>query len=389
MVKHLLTVNPGSSTLKLAVYRATEDGLTRLCRGLIDLQGEALSLKVWRSGQVTQHDVGSSLSPPALAKILSILRQDGEIETFDAIGHRIVHGGDAFDGPALLDEAAVSTLTRLIPLAPLHQPRSLSLISMLHDLLPGIPQTASFDTAFHQGQAAWMRRLPLPRALFDAGVKRYGFHGLSYAYIASALRRSDPALAGGRVVVAHLGSGASLCAMQAGISRDCSMGFSTLDGIPMATRSGSLDPGVLVHLLKEQAMTLPELEEMLYHRSGLLGLSGLSGDIRELLASTQPSAGEAVDHFMLRIAREIAGQATIMGGLDGIVFTAGIGEHQAAIRAGIVGHLDWLGAALDDSANSIHAHKISAPSSRVQLRVIPTDEEQMIAEEAITLLGVG
>ena len=389
MVKHLLTVNPGSSTLKLAVYRATEEGLTRLCRGLIDLQEGALSLKVWQGGQATQHAVGSSLSPPVLAKTLSILQQDGGMGTFDAIGHRVVHGGDAFSGPVLLDEAAISALTRLTPLAPLHQPRSLSLISMLRDLLPGIPQTASFDTAFHQSQAAWMRRLPLPRALFDAGVKRYGFHGLSYAYIASALRHSDPALAGGRVVVAHLGSGASLCAMQAGVSRDCSMGFSTLDGIPMATRSGSLDPGVLLHLLKERAMTVPEVEEMLYHRSGLRGLSGLSGDIRELLASTQPAAREAVDHFMLRIARDIAGQATLMGGLDGIVFTAGIGEHQAAIRAGIVGHLDWLGAALDDRANSSHAREINAPSSRLRLRVIPTDEEQMIAQEAIALLGAG
>lgn len=389
MVKHLLTINPGSSTLKLAVYRAADDDLSLLCRGHIDLRPDALLLEVRHQGKSTSHAVGRSLSSAELRKILSILKRICGIEHVDAVGHRIVHGGDAFSGPVMLDDAAIAALTRLIPLAPLHQPKSISLITALREALPDIPQTASFDTAFHQSQAELTRRLPLPRALFDAGVKRYGFHGLSYAYIASDLRHSEPALASGRVVVAHLGSGASLCAMQACVSRDCSMGFSTLDGIPMATRSGGLDPGVLIHLLKSDAMTLPALENMLYHEAGLLGLSGISGDIREILASSHPSAHEAIDYFVLHVARVIAAQATVLGGLDGIVFTAGIGEHQPVIRAGIVKHLAWLGAELDHDANSIHARCIETPSSRICLRVIPTDEEQVIAKEALKLVGAG
>lgn len=387
MVKRLLTLNPGSSSLKLGVYRPSGDGIELLCSGHIDLRPTTSVLQVWHRGETTQHDVDGSLSAPALQNVLAILRDVSGIDGFDAIGHRVVHGGDVFAGPALLDDMAVDALRRLTPLAPLHQPKSISLISTLRGMLPGIPQTASFDTAFHQSQAALTRRLPLPRALFDGGVKRYGFHGLSYAYIASVLRRREPALAEGRIVVAHLGSGASLCAMQAGLSRDCSMGFSTLDGIPMATRSGALDPGVLLHLLTDRAMTVPELERMLYHDAGLLGLSGISGDMRDLLASPLPAAREAVDYFIQRVAREIAAQAVGLGGLDGVVFTAGIGEHLAGIRAGIVHHLAWLGAELDDDANTRHATQIEAVASRIRLRVIPTDEGQMIAEDAFALLG--
>lgn len=387
MVRHLLTVNPGSSTLKLGMYRLADGHVESCCRGLIDLHASPPMLTVRQGSSVSGHTVDGDLSMPALAKTLAILMQAVGAPRIDAVGHRIVHGGDSFNGPALIDDTVVTAITGLIPLAPLHQPQSVRLIDALRQLLPGIQQTASFDTAFHHHQAALTRRLPLPRSLFDAGIKRYGFHGLSYSYIASTLHRSHPHLANGRVVVAHLGSGASLCALNGGRSQSCSMGFSTLDGIPMATRSGCLDPGIILHLLKQKALSLNEIEEMLYHRSGLLGLSGLSGDLRELLTSPRPEAQEAIASFNLRVAQEVAAQSVMLGGLDGIVFTAGIGEHQHQIRAGIIDHLAWLGLTLNYPANTANATCISSAASRVQILIIPTDEEQIIAEEAAGLLS--
>jgi acetate kinase len=275
----------------------------------------------------------------------------------------------------------------LTALAPLHQPQALRLIRAVQHLRPTLAQTASFDTAFHSTQSDLVRRFALPRALHDQGIKRYGFHGLSYAFIAAELGRRVPKIAAGKVIVAHLGSGASLCALDGGESRDCSMGFSTLDGIPMATRCGALDPGVLLHLLGPKGRTLRNLEDMLYHRSGLLGVSGISADTRDLLKDERPEAREAIDLFTLRIAGEIGRMTATLGGLDGIVFTAGIGEHQPEIRAAICERLRWLGVALDGKANTTNEPIISTSASSVATFVIATDEEQTIANEALSVLA--
>lgn len=297
-----------------------------------------------------------------------------------------MHGGDAFSGATLITDDTLATIARFVDLAPLHQPQSLRLIRAIRHLRPDLPQTASFDTAFHRTQSDIVRRFALPREMFDAGIKRYGFHGLSYKFVASRLRELAPDLAAGRVIAAHLGSGASLCALENGESRDTSMGFSTLDGIPMATRCGALDPGVVIHLLKQPGQSLASVEDILYHRSGLLGVSGISADSRDLLGSDQPAAREAIELFTHRIAQEIAALATTLGGLHAVIFTAGIGEHQPAIRAEVCARLAWLGVALDDNANSANATRIDAQDSKVGVLVIPTDEEQVIAIEACALL---
>jgi acetate kinase len=301
-----------------------------------------------------------------------------------AVGHRVVHGGDRFDGAVEITDQTLEEIGALVPLAPLHQPQRVRLIRAIRDLRPDLPQFASFDTAFHRSQSDLVRRFALPRALFDQGVKRYGFHGLSYKFIARQLQIKSPELAAKKIVVAHLGSGASLCGLEGGVSRDTSMSFSTLDGIPMATRCGALDPGVLIHLIK-QGWSIEHLEETLYHRSGLLGVSGISADTRDLLTSDAPEAREALELFALRIARETAAIATTLGGLDGLVFTAGIGEHQPEIRAAVCQQLGWLGAVLDPAANAVNAMRIDAAGSRVALLIIPTDEEQTIADEAWSL----
>lgn len=380
-----MTVNPGSSGLKLGIYRHEGSRLDRLCKGAIDgdLPGR---LRITTTQSVGDYALSQSDIRHALPDIIALLCRAAGIERIDAVGHRIVHGGDRFAGPALIDDGVMAAVAALVPLAPLHQPRSLMMLAALRDLHPGMPQTASFDTAFHWTQPPLARRLALPRALHDAGVRRYGFHGLSYEYVADELRRRDPELATGRIVAAHLGSGASLCALQNGQSQDCSMGFSTLDGIPMATRSGRLDPGVLLHMIKTENRLLSEVDNILYHQSGLFGLSGISGDMRALVASSRPEAREAIAVFCLAVAREIASQATALGGLDGIVFTAGIGEHMPEIRREICGHLAWLGIRLEETENAAQAFRISAADSRAACLVIPTDEEIVIARQACSLL---
>lgn len=279
------------------------------------------------------------------------------------IGHRVVHGGDVFTGSARITDQVIAQIDTLARLAPLHQPQSLALIRAMRALYPDVPQTASFDTAFHASNPPLMRRFAIPRALYDQGIKRYGFHGLSYRYIAGQLGDLVP---DAKVVAAHLGSGASLCAIHGGISIDSSMGFSTLDGIPMATRSGALDPGVILHLMGEMGQSLKQVETMLYRESGLLGVSGFEADSRELMASPRPEAAEAIDLFCLRIAGEVARLATSMGGIDALIFTAGIGEHQHGIRARVAARLAWLGTELDPKANEAGRRCISTASSRVK-----------------------
>jgi acetate kinase len=280
----------------------------------------------------------------------------------------------------------VDALEALSPLAPLHQPHNLAPVRAIMALAPDLPQIVCFDTAFHHGRAEVATRLALPRALHDRGIRRYGFHGISYAYVARRLAMIDPALAAGRVIVAHLGNGASLCAMAGGHSVDTSMGFTALDGLVMGTRCGSLDPGVILHLLQQEGMTAADIEALLYKQSGLLGVSGVSSDMRALWASADPHAMEAIDLFVWRAAREAAALMPALGGLDGLVFTAGIGEHDPEIRARIVERLAFTGARLDPEANRLHAPVISAADSRVVIRIVATDEEAMIAEATMQLL---
>lgn len=389
MSEILITFNPGSSTIKLGLYRMAEDGPVRLGRGVIDLRRTPLQLHVVEGPTVADIPLRAEVTEDLhelIDETLGWLSDHFALQGIAAAGHRVVHGGDAFSGATLITDDTLATIARFVDLAPLHQPQSLRLIRAIRHLRPDLPQTASFDTAFHRTQSDIVRRFALPREMFDAGIKRYGFHGLSYKFVASRLRELAPDLAAGRVVAAHLGSGASLCALENGESRDTSMGFSTLDGIPMATRCGALDPGVVIHLLKQQGQSLASVEDILYHRSGLLGVSGISADSRDLLGSDQPAAREAIELFTHRIAQEIAALATTLGGLDAVIFTAGIGEHQPAIRAEVCARLAWLGVTLDDNANSANATRIDAQDSKVGVLVIPTDEEQVIAIEACALL---
>jgi len=385
----LLTFNPGSSTIKIGLYHFEEGAPVRFGGGAIDLRDEPLRLRISEEGRKEQIPLQAEVTDDlqgVVAEVLDWLQQHFPSGAITGVGHRVVHGGDVFTGPALITEEVEDRIAELTPLAPLHQPKSLRLIRAVRKLWPDIAQTASFDTAFHQHQSDVVRRFAIPRALFDEGIKRYGFHGLSYASIAKRLESEAPDLASGKVVVAHLGSGASLCALDAGVSRDTSMGFSTLDGIPMATRCGALDPGVLLHLLEERDMPLSELDDMLYQQSGLLGLSGISADSRDLVESDDPHAREALEVFAHRIAQTVASLATTLGGLDGLVFTAGIGEHQPLVREIVCRHLGWLGLEIDESANGESRPRIEGPDSKIAVLVMPTDEEQVIAEEALSVL---
>lgn len=384
----VLTFNAGSSSIKIGLFRVAHGQARKVGQGAIDLRHAPLQLQLSEQGRSTTVTLTARLSADlheVLDETLGWFAHHFELDDLASVGHRVVHGGDRFHGPVVIDDAVLAALTELVPLAPLHQPHSLRLIQAIRHLRPGLLQTASFDTAFHRTQADVVRRFAIPRRFFDQGVKRYGFHGLSYQFLAGELRRRFPALAQGKVVAAHLGSGASLCAMDAGLSQDTSMGFSTLDGVPMATRCGALDPGVLLHLLDHEGLSRAEVEDLLYHQSGLLGASGLSADSRELLASDRPEAREALDLFALRTAGEVARLAATLTGLDALVFTAGIGEHQPPVRAAICARLAWLGIALDPQANAGHGPVISVAGSRVTVLVLPTDEEQVIADDAASL----
>ena len=392
MAQEILCFNAGSSSLKFALYRIADTGLRRVLAGEIEEAGER---------QARFHAVdteGRAVPPPdlgaagqgrredLLAALLAWIEGRGGGEIM-AAGHRIVHGGTAFAAPILIDSGVLEALDRLVPLAPLHQPHNLAPIRTLQALRPRLPQIAAFDTAFHHGRPAVTTRFALPREFADAGVRRYGFHGLSYEYIAQALPTVAPEIARSRVVVAHLGNGASLCAMQDGKSVDTTMSFTALDGLVMGTRCGTLDPGVVLYLLRERGLDAGAIEDLLYRRSGLLGVSGVAGDMRALLASRDPRAEEAVALFVFRIVRELGALAATMGGLDGLVFTAGIGEHAAEIRRRVCDGARWLGVALDEAANEAGGPRITRPKSRVSAWVIPTDEDLMIARHVRDLLA--
>lgn len=388
MNRWLLTFNAGSSTIKLGVFRLDGPRAGKIGHGQLDLHLSPLRLRLEIEGATST--VAIDADPVAsmdkvLEQVLHQLEVGHDQGALCAVGHRVVHGGLHLAQSVLLDERIEAELQALAPLAPLHQPQNLRLIRAVARLRPGLPQSASFDTAFHATQDALARRFALPRELHEQGVLRYGFHGLSYSYIAAELRRRQLPEARGNVVVAHLGNGASLCGIQNGRSVDASTGFSTLDGVPMGTRCGALDAGVLLYLL-QQGMTPAALEDLLYHRSGLLGVSGVSADVRTLQQSQAAPAREALELFALRCAGEAARLAATLRGMDALVFTAGIGEHDARMRAAICARLDWLGVQLDESANEKHQECISRPASRVRVLVIPTDEEQVIADDAARLI---
>jgi len=389
----LLVLNAGSSSLKFSLFHLEAPGvLHSVVRGQVDGLGA-------RPRWAATDGSGRSLAQPApglgevqdagdAARLAAAWLHDHyRLERVSAVGHRVVHGGAVFSQPVRVNEAVLIELERLVPLAPLHQPHNLAAIRALRAWQPDLPQVACFDTAFHRTHPPLADLYALPRRFYDAGVRRYGFHGLSFEYLASVLPQVAPELARGRVVALHLGNGASLCALRAGRSVDATMGFSTLDGIPMGTRPGAIDPGVLIYLLRQHQLSHDELETLLYRQSGLLGLSGVSHDMRLLLDSTQPEAVQAVDFFVWRVAKEIGALAASLGGLDGLVFTAGIGENSAVLRARIVRACTWLGLELDPEANAAGGPCLTTPGSRASAWVIPTNEELMIARHTLACLS--
>ncbi|HEX3415382.1 MAG TPA: acetate/propionate family kinase [Stellaceae bacterium] len=380
-------INAGSSSVKFSFY----EGERRILSGQVD------GIGAHPSASATGPD-GEKLAPPdlgatpptapseVLPAILPWARERLGNRRLDALGHRVVHGGLHHSRPARVTPELLAELEALVPLAPLHEPHNLAPIKMAMTLNPGLPQVACFDTAFHRTAPEVEQAFALPYAFYDEGIRRYGFHGLSYEYIASVLPEHAPEIANGRVVVAHLGNGCSACAMRNRVSIATTMGFTALDGLPMGTRCGELDAGVVLHLIQQKGMSAEVLVDLLYRRSGMLGLSGISSDFRELLASDNPRARFAVEVFCYRVAGHIASLAAALGGLDGIVFTAGVGENASPVRGAICHACEWLGLELDEAANGNHRERISKPNGRVAAYVIKTDENLMIARHARALV---
>lgn len=387
----VLVLNAGSSSVKFSLHDGRTGGdLAARLRGQVEGIGVAPRLEVAddRGRILTRSALPAGVDQEgAIGRILGIVAEHLGSARLAAVGHRVVHGGARFDRPVRIDEAVASEIERLAPLAPLHQPHHVAAIRAVTRIAPALVQVACFDTAFHCSQSALARSFALPRALTAQGIRRYGFHGLSYEYVASVLPSLAPEIAQARVVIAHLGNGASLCAIHRGRSVATTMGFTALDGLVMGTRPGSLDPGVLLYLMDEHRMDARALAALLYHESGLLGVSGISSDMRALLASRAPEAKEAIDLFVYRIGREVGSLAAALGGLDAIVFTAGIGEHAAPIRAAICRDAAWLGVALDPAANDRGASRISATGSRASAWIIPTDENRLIARHVLAVLA--
>jgi acetate kinase len=391
MADAVLVLNAGSSSIKFSLFLDEGGELAPRLGGLLeglytrarfsakDASGTSLGEREWAEGTRLGHD-------GAIAHLVEFLGAHRGEDRLAAVGHRVVHGGMEFSEPVKLDAGVVAKLEELIPLAPLHQPHNLAPIRLVAERLPQVPQVACFDTAFHRAQPELAQAFALPASITDRGVRRYGFHGLSYEYIASAFPKLDGAAAAGRVIVAHLGNGASLCAMKAGRSVATTMGFTAVDGLPMGTRCGAIDPGVILYLMDEMKMDARAIEKLIYQQSGLLGVSGVSSDMRALLESRDPRARLAVDLFVYRIGREIGSLAAALGGLDALVFTAGIGEHAAAIRERVCRDAAWLGVQLDEAANTGGGPRISAAASRVSAWVAPTNEELMIARHTQQLL---
>jgi acetate kinase len=382
----LLVLNAGSSTLKFSLFdAAAAETPHRTVHGVVDGIGTHPKLVIGDAGSRPVAEAADHGG--AFAAVARWLDEHLRGARPTAVGHRVVHGATRYAQPIVVDDAVLATLDGLTPLAPLHQPQALAAIRGVRDHWPGMRQVACFDTAFHHGRGELVEAFALPRDFFESGVRRYGFHGLSYEYIAGVLPSIAPRIANGRVIVAHLGNGASLCAMRARRSVETTMSFSALDGLPMGTRVGDLDPAVVLYLISERRMSPDDVATLLYKRSGLLGLSGVSSDVRDLLASPEPRPRFALDYFAFRIAREVGALAGVLEGLDGLVFTAGIGEHAAPVRADVCRRLAWLGVRLDEAANRGHGPRITAATSAVEVYVIPTDEETVIAQATRRLAG--
>lgn len=391
MINAILVINAGSSSIKFSVFSEQGGALEFLLGGQLEglytstrfkaksANGALVAEQQWEPDEHLGHEGG-------ITHLAKFLREQLNDHQLVAVGHRVVHGGMDYAEPVRVDADIVTDLARLVPLAPLHQPHNLTPIRIFLDRRPELLQVACFDTAFHHAQPALAQTFALPAEITERGVRRYGFHGLSYEYIASVLPEYDANAAQGRVVVLHLGNGASMCAIHAGKSVASTMGFTAVDGLPMGTRCGNLDPGVILYLMDELKMDTGEIEKLIYLRSGLLGVSGISSDMRTLLDSADPKAKLAVDLFVYRIGREIGSLAAAMGGLDALVFTAGIGEHAAVIRERVCKTASWLGIELDQKANTANIPNISAASSRVSAWVIPTNEELMIARHTQRIL---
>ena len=392
MSRAILTINAGSSSIKFAVY-AFDEALARrpYLVGQIDGIGANARLIAKDEGGTRIADealpVGVKHAEALDALLQWLVEHRADHRKVVAVGHRVVHGGERYSAPVVLDADAVRELEQFIVLAPLHQPHNLNGIKVLSERMPGVPQIACFDTAFHRTQPYLAQLFAIPRALTAEGVKRYGFHGLSYEYIARVLPQHTTK-DDGRVIVAHLGNGASMCAMVGRKSQTSSMGFTAIDGLMMGTRTGALDPGVLLYLLQSKGMDAKGLDKLLYKESGLLGVSGISQDMRTLLASDRPEAAEAVDLFCYRIVREVGALAACIGGLGALVFTGGIGEKAAEIRHRVCARLGWLGVAIDETANEANAVNIGRVGNAADVLVIPTDEEWMIAQHTQELLSL-
>ena len=388
----ILVVNAGSSSLKFQIFSVSRSELTRQMRGQLDGIGQRPRLRASDAKRVPlidhtfQRDEVPDL-PSAIDRVRTWLRG---LEGFRlmAIGHRVVHGGPDYAAPTVIDHALLDKLATYVELAPLHQPNNLLPIRLAMEIDPDVPQIACFDTAFHRDHPAQADCYALPLAFHREGIRRYGFHGLSYEYVSERLRETFPEHAAGRVIIAHLGSGASMCALLDGHSVESTMGFTALDGLPMGTRPGQLDPGVVLHLIMQKGMSAEAVSKLLYHEAGLKGLSGVSSDMRDLLGSDDPHAAFAIDHFVYRCALNIGSLTAALGGVDAMVFTAGIGENAPELRKRIVDRIAWLGAELDSAANAAGAALISTSGSRIALHVIPTDEELMIARHTVRLLDI-
>lgn len=381
----ILTINAGSSSIKFAVFSSEADALDLVVKGQVegigtaprfvakDCEGALLSEGYWEPvGQGMGHAV-------AFRKIWDWLSRYAHGEQVLAVGHRFAHGGSSYRAPVVISQSVLSELERLVPLVPLHQPHNLAAVRAVAQARSDLPQVACFDTAFHQDRPLVSERFGLPRELHDAGVRRYGFHGISYEYITRRLTELDPALAEARVVIAHLGSGSSMCAVRAGRSVETTMSFSALDGLPMGTRCGTLDPGVLLYLMRSRDMDAAELEDLLYKRSGLLGISGLSNDLRVLEESDDPRAAEAIDYFVYRLGQNLGSLVAALGGLDALVFTAGIGENSPLIRRRVCEDAHWLDIDIDPERDESSELRISVADRAPSVWVVPTDEERMIA----------
>jgi len=390
---YVLVLNAGSSSLKFCVYRRPDDTDWEVAaRGQIEGIGTSprLSAKDAQGEVLVKETLSAAVSDgnAAIEALASWLRSKWSGARVLGVGHRVVHGGVRFSQPIVLTRQILADLSELIPLAPLHQPYNLAAIEAVFNRLPDVPQVACFDTGFHSHHSEVANLVPLPRGARNSGLQRYGFHGLSYEYIASVLPEVGPEIAKGRVIVAHLGSGASLCALKDGKSIDSSFGFTALDGLCMGTRPGALDPGVVLYLFQNLKLTVKEVESMLYKQSGLLGISGISNDMRDLLSRSEPEAGLAVDYFVYRAAKEIGALTAVLGGVDGLVFTAGVGENSPEIRQRICQASRWLGLELDEQANAGAGPRISTPQSKISAWVVPTNEELMIARHTWSLLGL-